>query len=149
MRFVVVGVMGLLLTVSAFATMDLPADKNADRGRKILEEMNGVASNGLGQAGVYKYKIAGLCKFVGQLIPLSEEAEALSAKLQVRRVVYQHLAESLMKAREILFVSEVDICTAMKTYGQPQGFDKATEDKDADTVEQNLRDLVNLTTLKN
>lgn len=139
MRFVVVGVLGLLVAASAFAGND---NNDVARAKKILAQINGVAENGLADAGRYKYKIAGLCKFVGQLIPVSERAEKLSSNLQNSN---PSLSETLMKARAILFVAEVDICTAGHTYGQPQGYDQKTESKDADTLEQNLKDLVQVT----
>jgi len=140
MRSVVVGVLGLLvasLGVTAFA-------ENSDeaRAKQILQEINGVASVGLKDVNGYKYKMAGLCKFVGQLIPISEEAEDLSQKLEKEKGVDGMLSVRLMNSRTILYVAQVDICTAHKTFGEAPGYDKATEDQDADKLEQNLVSLV-------
>jgi hypothetical protein len=147
MRSVLVGVLGLLFAASVFGAPIslLSHDKEAIRGRQVLQEIHGVASSGLSGADSYKYKIAGLCKFVGQLIPVSEEAEDLSTKLKDDKGANAVLADGLMKSRIILFVAQVNICTATKTYGQLQGFDKTTEDQDANTLEQNFVDLVRVT----
>lgn len=133
MRFFSAVMVTFFVTVSAFGaeTNDIckAPDTNSDliEAQNLILEMGGVADNGLKELDIAKYKMAHLCKFIGQMIPNAERALTVNESLEKAKANPQ-ISSNLMAIYALVYTAQNDICTVTKNPYKPVTKDQVEAD---------------------